>query len=402
MHDVIVVGARCAGSALAMSLARMGHQVLVLDKDRFPSDMPMSTHLIHQRGVACLGRWGLRDEVSATGSLPVTRGVFDLGPVTLIGSPPAVAGETDSFAPRRLLLDAILVNAAVGSGAELREDSRVTGLLVEDGRVVGVRGVRGGGRRFAERARLVVGADGPASRVATAAGAARYHTRPALQTTAWAYWSGCGLEGFELHLGSYEGVYAFPSSNGSTLVGANWAARRFREVRKDLESSYRDLVRRLAPELAARLEGSERVEAELHVGSTRSYFREACGPGWALVGDAHYKKDPCTAQGITDAFCDAEDLAAAVDAGLSGRRDILDELKEHERVVVARAMPFYELTCEMATFAPPTAEQVVLYEALRDDPEAARDFIGMVTTAVSPADFFAPGHVESIVATGSG
>lgn len=397
MYDVIVVGARCAGSALALSLAGKGYRVVLMDKDRFPSDMPLSTHLIHQRGVACLARWGLRDALAATPTPPFSEGVFDFGPATLVGTPPAVAGETESFAPRRLLLDEILVNAAADSGAELREESRVTSLLEEDGRVAGVRGVRHDGQRFSEKARLVVGADGPASRVATSAGAARYHEKPTLQTTAWAYWNDCALDHFELHLGEYEGFYAFPSSRGSTLVGVNWATPRFREVRRDLEASYRDVVRRLAPEMAARLDEGERAEERLYLGATRNFFREACGPGWVLVGDAHYKKDPCTAQGITDAFCDAEDLAEAIHAGLSGERDLREALKEHERATVARAMPFYELTCELATFAPPGDEQRALFQALRGNEEATRDFLGMVTTAVSPADFFAPENMARIM-----
>lgn len=397
MHDVIVVGARCAGSAVALSLARKGYRVLLLDKDNFPSDMGMSTHFIHQRGIACLARWGLRGELRATDTPPVTHGRFDLGPITLDATPPPVEGETAAFGPRRFLLDEILVRAAVNSGAELREDSRVTGLLIEDGRVIGVRGVWGGKRRFREKARLVIGADGPSSRVAAAAGAARHRTRPALQATAWTYWNGFALDHFVLHLGEYEGFYAFPTSKGATLVGVNWTMPRFREARRDLEASYDDLVHRLAPEIAPRL---EHAEESLHLGATGSFVRDACGPGWALVGDAHYEKDPCSAQGITDAFCDAETLADAADAGLSGRRDLLDALKEHERAAVARAMPFYDLTCQLATFAPPTPDQIALYEALRDDQAATNAFIGTLTTAVSPIDFFAPEHLERIM-TGS-
>lgn len=371
--------------------------MLLLDKDTFPSDMPMSTHLIHQRGVARLARWGLREQAAATGCAPVTRGRFDFGPVTLTTAPPAVEGEAAAFAPRRLLLDDILVRAAVEGGVEPREGCRVNDLVAGDEGVQGVRAESQGGTPFEEQGRIVIGADGPSSRVAARVGARAYSVKPALQGTAWTYWKGDLLDEFVLHLGEYEAVYAFPSSGGTTLVGANWAIDRFHEIRRTLEASHLDVIRRLAPDLFHRLAEAERAEDRVYVGATRNFFREASGPGWALVGDAHYKKDPCTAQGITDAFCDADLLAEAVDDGLRGNRDLLEALKERERATVAQAMPFYELTCQLARFEPPTAEQAALYAALQDDPENAEAFIGTITTAVSPADFFAPANLERIM-----
>jgi 2-polyprenyl-6-methoxyphenol hydroxylase-like FAD-dependent oxidoreductase len=396
-YDVIVVGARCAGSALALLLARRGHRVLLLDRDHFPSDMAMSTHLIHPRGVACLGRWGLRDGVAATGSRPVTRFDIDLGPLTLSGSAPPVDGETAGFAPRRILLDDILVRAAAASGAELREGCSVEHLVVEDGRVVGVSGTAGGGGKLLERASLVIGADGPSSRVAHEARSEEYAAKPALQGTAWVYWEGVLVDGLELHIREYEAVYAFPSSDGSTLVGANWSIDRFRSVRGTMEASYFDLLGRAAPRLAERVANSRRADRRIYLGSTRNFFRKAFGPGWALLGDAHYKKDPCTAQGITDAFCDAELLAEVVDRGLRGESDLSEALAEYERARVEWAMPFYELTCQMATFAPPPPEMLALYAALPGNQEAIDGFMGMITEAVSPAQFLAPENVARIM-----
>lgn len=400
MHDVIVVGARCAGSPIAMLLARRGHEVLLVDRDTFPSDMAASTHFIHQRGVACLGRWGLRDQVADT-CHPVTHVDLDVGPFTLSGSPPPVDGEAAALAPRRYLLDEILVRAAVGSGAELREGCRVTGLVIDDGRVAGVKAVAPGGEPFSERAAIVVGADGPSSRVAAAVRSTKYASTPALQGTAWSYWDDVPLDHFELHLRDYEAVYAFPSSHGSTLIGVNWSIDRFRAARGDIEASYFEVLRRAAPELAERAASATRADDEIHLGSTRSFFRKACGSGWVLLGDAHYKKDPCTAQGITDAFCDAELLAAAIDGGLRGDHDLVRALEEYERARVAWTMPFYELTCRLATFAPPDPEMLALYTALRDDQEDTDAFIGLLSEAESPTRFFAPGNVDRILAHGA-
>lgn len=126
-YDAIVVGARCAGAPTAMLLARRGHRVLLLDRAHFPSDT-VSTHLIHPPGLAALDRWGLLGRVTA-GDLPmITTYSFDLGPLTLAGSP-AGYGFSGSYAPRRTVLDKILVDAAMEAGAEVREGFSVEELV---------------------------------------------------------------------------------------------------------------------------------------------------------------------------------------------------------------------------------------------------------------------------------
>jgi len=401
MCDVIVVGARCAGSAIAMLLARKEYRVVLLDRDTFPSDMVMSTHFIHQRGVACLARWGLRDQVVSTESAPVTRFDIDVGPYTLSGSPPSFDGEACAFAPRRIFLDEILIRAAASSGVDVREGCRVEALLMEDGRVTGVRGLIEKGRgTFLEKARIVIGADGPSSRVAAEVRAEEYNSKPALQGTAWIYWKGVPLKGLELHLREYEAIYAFPSSMGCTLVGANWSIDRFRAARGDIETRYFDVLRRAAPELAEQVANAERADDKIYLGSTRNFFRKASGPGWALLGDAHYTKDPCTAQGITDAFCDAELLAETLDQALRRERDLSEALAEYEKATVEWATPFYELTCQMATFAPPPPDMLAIYTALQGNQADIDSFIGLITEAVSPAQFFAPENVGRILNTG--
>jgi flavin-dependent dehydrogenase len=288
---------------------------------------------------------------------------------------------------------------AVRSGAELREGCRVTGLVIDDGRVAGVKAVTPGGEPFFERA--AIGADGPSSRVATAVRATKYASTPALQGTAWNYWDDVPLDHFELHLRDSEAVHAFPSSHDSTLIGVNWSIDRFRAARADIGASYFDVLRRAAPELAERAASAARADDDIHLGSTRSFFRKACGSGWVLLGDAHYEKDPCTAQGITDAFCDAELLADAIDDGLRGDHDLLRALDEHESACVARTMPFSELTRRLATFAPPDPEMRALYTALRDDQEDTDAIIGLLSEAVSPTRFFAPGNVDRILTHGA-
>src|SRR5512132_276313 len=168
-HDVIVVGARCAGSPTAMLLARAGYRVLLLDKALFPSDT-MSTHVVHPPGVAALERWGLLDRLVATGCPPIDTYTFDFGPLTLSGSPRPIDGVSVAYCPRRTVLDKLLVDAAVEAGAELREGFTVEEVLTSGGAVTGIRGHGRNGASVTERARIVIGADGRHSLVAKAVG----------------------------------------------------------------------------------------------------------------------------------------------------------------------------------------------------------------------------------------
>lgn len=398
MHDVIIVGARCAGSSIAILLARRGYRVLLVDRDTFPSDMPMSTHFIHQRGVACLARWGLRNDLVATKAHPVTRFDIDVGQFTLSGSAPRVDGEAAAFAPRRILLDDLLVQAATSSGAVLREGCEVDGLLFDGGRVAGITGRTQLGARFSEPATLVIGADGPSSRVAASVQAEEYNSRPAFQGTAWIYWEGILVDHLDLHLRNFEGIYAFPTSGSSTLIGANWSIDRFRAVRARIEASYFEVLQRAAPNLADEAKGAKRADDKIYLASTRNFFRKAHGPGWVLLGDAHCTKDPNTAQGITDAFCDAEVLAEAIDRGFSGKQELGVALAEYERARVDWVLPFYDLTCQLATFAPPPPDMLAIYAALQGNQEGIDSFIGLITEATRPGDFFAPENVQRILA----
>jgi flavin-dependent dehydrogenase len=138
-YDVIIVGARCAGSATAMLLARRGHSVLLLDADRFPSDFEASTHLLWQSGAARLAKWGLLDRLRETGCPPIRKITLDLAVMSLEGNAPAADGIEEAFCPRRLVLDELLLEAAKEAGVEFHQESRVRELIMQDGRVQGVR-----------------------------------------------------------------------------------------------------------------------------------------------------------------------------------------------------------------------------------------------------------------------
>ncbi|HJR53868.1 MAG TPA: NAD(P)/FAD-dependent oxidoreductase, partial [Gemmatimonadota bacterium] len=315
--DAIVVGARCAGSPIAMLLARKGYRVLVVDRATFPSDT-ISTHLVHPPGVAALRRWGLLDRVVATGCPPIHTYGFDFGAFELAGAP-GTDDEPVGYGPRRTVLDKILVDAAADSGAEVREAFTVDELLFEDGGVVGIRGHAKGGQPIEERARVVVGADGLRSTVAEAVEPEQYNEKTPLLAAYYTYWSDLPLDGrFQAWNLPHRGMAAWPTNDDCTLLIAGWPFAEFDERKKDVEGNYHSVID-MVPELAERVRDAKREERFLGM-AVPGYFRKPYGPGWALVGDAGYNKDFITAQGISDAFRDAELCSTALDEWLSGAR----------------------------------------------------------------------------------
>ncbi|MER6798832.1 FAD-dependent oxidoreductase, partial [Amycolatopsis mediterranei] len=323
MYDVIVVGARCAGAPTALLLARAGHRVLLLDKAAYGSDT-LSTHLVHQPGIAALARWGVLDQVRASGCPPLERTVYEIADVHIDGCAGGVAGQRAKFAPRRRVLDALLVDAAVEAGAEFRDRCRVTGLRWDgSGRVVGVEG-RHGGRTFTEDARLVVGADGMRSTVARLV-AAPYRVRDPLMTCAYhTYWPDVPADGVELYERPGGWVAAVRTNDDATIVQAYFPQSRFAEVRTDARRAYEEQIRATAPALYERLRGREPAERLHGCGDQQNFFRQATGPGWVLAGDAGHHKDSITARGISDAFQQAESLVTEVGSALGGDPAQLD------------------------------------------------------------------------------
>lgn len=396
MYDAIVIGARCAGSPTAMLLARKGYKVLLLDKAGFPSDT-LSTHYIHQYGVAQLKRWGLLDKLIASNCPPINEQSFDVGPFALTGAPPAVDGVREAYAPRRRVLDNILVEAAVQAGAELREHFTVTELLMEDDRVTGVRGHSIDGVTVTEQAQIVIGADGMRSLVARSVEAPTYNAVPGLTCAYYTYWSGLEVTKTELYSRPERMLIVAPTNDGQSLVIIYWPMRDFDKVRSDVEANFMEAVK-MVPSLAERLRNGTRSERIYGTGDLPFYFRKPFGPGWALVGDAGYHKDPIAAQGITDAFRDAGLLAEAVDAGLSGRRPIGEALADYEQSRNETVMALYEFTQQLASLAPPSPEMQYLFAALRDNPGQTSRFFGVITGAVSIPEFFAPENMGQIMA----
>ena len=396
MYDAIIVGARCAGSPLAMLLARKGYRVLLLDKATFPSDT-ISTHHIHQPGVARLRRWGLLEKVQASNCPATTEIRFDAGPFALTGTPPPADGAAEAYAPRRRVLDKILADAAEEAGAELREGFTVEELTTEGDTVTGVRGRGPNGQTVAEKARIVVGADGARSFVARSVQAPVYLDRGMLTCNYYSYWSGVPVGGVELYTREGRMMVADKTNDGLTMVTVVWPKEEFQRVRSNIEFEFMRALKEHAPGLAERVQSGRREERFAGTGFIPNFFRKPYGRGWALVGDAGYVKDPITAQGITNSFSHAGMLAEALDEGFSGRRLMKDALADYERGRNAEVMAMFEHTTGLARLQAPSAELQQLLAALRGNQTEIDRFLGTVTGTVSIPEFFSPENIGRIV-----
>jgi monooxygenase len=404
MYDAIIVGSRVAGAASALLLARRGLKVLCVDRASFPSDT-ISTHMISVAGCAQLRRWGLLDKVAATGCPSVTNIDLDVdfpryGHFVLSGFPEKVDdGFAAIYAPKRTILDKLLVDEARASGAEVRENFVVQELLRENGVVVGIRGVTGG-RTVIERARIVVGADGINSLVAKSVQAPEYHTVPPLAFGYYCYWADVPLNGLEFYTRPGGTVIAFPTHDEHSAIFVERPSAEFANFKKDILGSYTRSIETFAPGLAERFRGGSQRHRLVGAGNRRNFFRKPGGAGWALVGDAGAHKDPITAQGITDAFRDAQLLADAIYAWQSGAQQQQEAMDEYERARNKALLPLYGFIVDHAAMEPFDDVFQDVLAALRGDRRALNEFFGVIQNTVSWESFFTPQNLSRLLAGG--
>jgi len=373
-YDVIVVGARVAGAATAMLLARAGLRVLAIERAAFGSDT-VSSHQVQVPGIALLHRWGVLQRLVDAGTPATPRVRFDPGHVVLEGSFPSYGGVSALYSPRRTVLDLMLVEAAREAGAEVLEGARVTDLVVEDGSVRGVRGTRRGGEPFQAAASLVVGADGKHSTVARHAGARVYRQRPVGAFACYGYHADVPVSTGEMYQRPSRTVAVFPTNDDLTMVYVAAPLIEFDEFRRDITGSY---LRTLdgCGDLGERVRAGRPVERLRTTPDQPNQFRTPYGPGWALVGDAGVVMDSITAQGITNALRDADRLASAIIAGLGGARPLAAALADHHRHRDAAVRGMYDFTVGLTRFRRLSPLQRALFTAMAHRPAEFERFLG--------------------------
>jgi flavin-dependent dehydrogenase len=389
-YDAIVVGARCAGSATAMLLARHGLRVLVLDRARYGTDT-VSSHALMRGGVLQLQRWGVLDRVVAAGTPPVRRAVFHYpgNDVTRI-SIKSAAGVDALYAPRRTVLDTVLADAAAAAGADVRFGMTVTELLQHpSGRVTGVSAIDRAGRRLHATGSLVIGADGVRSTVAAAVGAPLTRTaeRPG-GAFVYGYWDGLPAEGYEWLYAPSASAGLIPTNDGQTLVFAGTTSRRLAALRKAHPAAevVGSLLTEISPAVAARVSTASRPRHLKGFAGQSGYFRRPWGAGWALVGDAGGFEDPLSTHGMTDAFRDAELLARAVTSVFDGTTTETEAMAGYQATRDALATRLFDVVERIGAYewTMPELRQLLLEasSAMSEQVEALQRFDPVTSVAV--------------------
>ncbi len=377
MYDVVlVVGGRCAGASVAMLLARRGHRVALVDRAAFPSDT-ISSHFLWAQGAARLASWGLLERLKSRGCDPIPSLTFDFGSVVLSGRVPEVLGVSECFCPRRTVLDTLLVEAGVEAGVELIDRTSVRSVRWSEGRACGVDIAPASGAAGHLDARLVVGADGRHSLIASQVGAQTYTNEPPLTFAYYSYWSGVPTPSPMYYMRPGRLILRWPTNDGLTCVYVGGRHSEFAGFRRDVESNFMrslDVIPGLRDELGTgRREERFRGAADLP-----NYYRTSFGDGWALAGDAGHHKDPTTGLGMSDAFASAELLATAVHAALVGELPWKEALGDYQRGRDDATANGFRLTLTAASLDPLAPHVQDLYEAASSRPAAVTRIIGVL------------------------
>ena len=376
-RDVVIVGARCAGAATAMLLARAGLQVTVIGRGRPGSDT-LSTHALMRSGVLQLHRWGLLDELRRAGVPPVNRTVFRYGFDETVVTIRPIPGADALYAPRRTLLDRLLVDAARAAGAEFLFETTAIGVERDRlGRVAGVRARADNGDEFVVPAALSVGADGLGSRFSRWVDAPLERVGAHAGAVIYGYVHGLDNRGYEWFFNTGGAAGVIPTDGDVACVFAGAPADQLRRDRTgDVPAAFAKVLDGVAPDLAARVRRNDVLRLRRDPG-TAGYQRRPWGGGWALVGGAGQHRDPLGTRGVSDALRDAELLARAIVAGrASGRmgrslevyRTTRNRLSEHLFVttdaIASYAWDLTTIPALLRTLAAAQADEVTFLSEL--------------------------------------
>jgi flavin-dependent dehydrogenase len=368
-YDAVIVGARCAGASTAFLLARAGAKVLLIDRQAYGSDTA-STHALMRTGVIQLRRWGLLPKIMAEGTPAVRHTTFHYGEESVRVNIKPEHGVDYLCAPRRTVLDRILVDAARNAGAEVRHGVLLSDLETDNGRVVGARLKDASGKLTAVRSDIVVGADGKQSTVARRVNAETYIEGTGASGCVFGYYENLRDDGTHWFFGKGVSAGVIPTNHGQHCVFVGVPHERFAETfRGNMERAHMEIAAENASHLRDDINSARLVGRLRGFGGNPGYFRQSYGEGWALVGDAGYFKDPATAHGITDALRDAELLARAI---LCGRSRALADY-QNTRDELSRSL--FDATDAIASFRWTLDEVKSLHAQLSASMQAEGDYV---------------------------
>ena len=358
-YDVIIIGARVAGSTLAAALGEKGYHVLLLDRAAFPSNT-ISTHFFRAPALRAFQQIGVYNEVQASAPhLTVNYNVVDG-----IEFPEPVDRPDDYpfyMCVRRIVLDDIIIRRIREfPSVELREGTRVIGLIRQDDRVAGVKW-ESGDQKGEERAKVIVGADGINSFLAKEVNAAAEHSVPVNRAMYYAYYRGVDpMDGpaAEFHYKGNTLVYCFPCDSGLTLVAATVPISEFAEFKRSPETEFHKLTGSMEI-LAPRLVDAVREGPVRGAGNIPGYLRIPYGKGWALAGDAGMAMDPWSGQGIDQATTHALMLGKYLDEYLSGQKEWTGAMSAYHSDRNDYSIKAYQRTCNLSTDLRPMTREAL-------------------------------------------
>lgn len=315
-YDAIIVGARAAGAATAMLMARSGMNVLAIDRQAYGSDT-MSTHALMRGAVVQLDRWGVLPQIIADGAPKVSVTEFHYGDQTIALPIKPEFGVDGLYAPRRFAMDRALVDAALESGSTIVHNTSFLGVERGiDGAIAGVTLKEGANEPRFVRAPIVIGADGRNSRIAKEVAAITELEGSHMTATVYGYFADVSDRGFRWHYGDKVAAGVIPTNDGRSCIFASMTPKRFRQNAKfGVQSLFFDVLNDISVDLHNEIADASLDGTLRGFPGAKGHIKEAAGNGWALVGDAGYFKDPATAHGITDALRDAEMVANAALGG---------------------------------------------------------------------------------------
>jgi flavin-dependent dehydrogenase len=400
-YDALIVGARVAGATVAARLAQQGRKVLLVDRDDFPSDT-ISTHALAFNAVDSLRRLGVLDRIEAAGFRRIFRHRAWVEDICI--EAPAGPPGTYSIAPRRIVLDQIILDRAAECGAEVWQRTRVDGLLVESGAVVGAVVQHIGGEKREVRARVVVGADGKQSQVAQWVGAAKYDERPVGRPIYYGYFRGftpLAEPAIELFFGSDRIGFCFPMRPDEHCLILEAQPEEFERIRQGPEAWLRTQFAAL-PGMAERIKDAKLEGRMLGIRGVENFFRKPFGAGWALTGDAAYVKDPCTGYGIGDAMLQSFLIAKALGSWLDGAEwEASMEAYTQTRDMAMR--PLFEQTVAAATARDDSHHQLDPLRAVllnqHDARRVVRALPGLLDQMFEPMDRFRQAFIANLYET---